>query len=115
MDREPCLLRVTEKEFATRKAAVDFQKRCEDLLTREGRDLILVFDDLRYVDSSFIAALLSVHHLFVERGLQLGLAGIEGRVETILDTAKVSSVIPAASDLTELRDRLGFADGTSAT
>lgn len=71
------------------------------LIERNVRQYIINLDELEYIDSSGIGAILFVYGELRKRKMMLVVAGARGSVKRVIELTKLIGYLPLAADLTE--------------
>jgi anti-sigma B factor antagonist len=71
------------------------------MLGRQIREFVINLENVEYIDSSGIGALLTVHAELKKRALALRLANVKGSVKRVIELTKLHGYLPICADVNE--------------
>lgn len=71
------------------------------MIGRQIREFVINLENVDYIDSSGIGALLTVHAEVKKRGLALRFASVKGSVKRVIELTKLSGYLPICTDVSE--------------
>ncbi len=71
------------------------------MIGRQIREFVINLENVDYIDSSGIGALLTVHSELKRRGMPMRLASVNGSVKRVIELTKLSGYLPICADVNE--------------
>ena len=76
------------------------------MIGRQIREYIINLENVQYMDSSGIGALLYVHSELKKKGLPLRITGVTGSVRKVIELTKLMEYFPVVADLSTALQQL---------
>jgi anti-sigma B factor antagonist len=71
------------------------------MIGRQIREFVINLENVEYIDSSGIGALLTVHSELKKRGMMLRFANVKGSVKRVIELTKLFGYLPICTDVNE--------------
>ena len=78
----------------------------QKMIGRQIKEYVINLENVEYLDSSGIGALLSVHSELKKRGMALVIANVKGSVKRVIELTKLNGYLPIAADVNEAVSRI---------
>jgi anti-sigma B factor antagonist len=76
------------------------------MIGRQIKEYVINLENVEYLDSSGIGALLSVHSELKKRGMAFVIANVKGSVKRVIELTKLNGYLPIAADVNEAVARI---------
>ena len=76
------------------------------MIGRQIKEYVINLENVEYLDSSGIGALLSVHSELKKRSLPFVIANVKGSVKRVIELTKLNGYLPIAGDVNEAVARI---------
>jgi anti-sigma B factor antagonist len=77
-----------------------------EMISRKIREFVINLEEVDYIDSSGIGALLTVHAELKKRGLALRFANVKGSVKRVVELTKLIGYLPICASVKEALDQI---------
>lgn len=71
------------------------------MIGKQIREFVINLENVEYIDSSGIGALLTVHSEVKKRGMVLRFANVKGSVKRVIELTKLFGYLPICADVNE--------------
>jgi anti-sigma B factor antagonist len=76
------------------------------MIGRQIKEYVINLENVEYLDSSGIGALLSVHAELKKRAMPFVIANVKGSVKRVIELTKLNGYLPIAADVNEAVTRI---------
>ncbi|MGD0728101.1 MAG: STAS domain-containing protein [Spirochaetia bacterium] len=76
------------------------------MIGRQIKEYVINLENVEYLDSSGIGALLSVHAELKKRGMPFVIANVKGSVKRVIELTKLNGYLPISADVNEAVTRI---------